>query len=105
MSTFNEWFDENLSEYASDIASHGADSGFPCITYTSDTVEIYDEFEGEIYDALNEDAESFGYESPEELIATYHREDMLSWPEGRKNLLVWYACERRAREIEDEVAA
>ena len=25
--TFTEWFTENLSNYASDIANHGADSG------------------------------------------------------------------------------
>jgi hypothetical protein len=32
------WFNTNLKSYAADIASHGADCGFPWITYTQDTV-------------------------------------------------------------------
>tara|TARA_Y100000310_G_scaffold315824_1_gene366853 strand:+ start:1589 stop:1915 length:327 start_codon:yes stop_codon:yes gene_type:complete len=102
MTTFTEWFKECLGEYADDIANHGADAGYPHISYTSDTVEIYNRFEDEIYEWLNEDAESFGHQSPDELIATFGRKDMLSWPDGRKNLLVWYACERLAHQIVDE---
>ncbi len=46
------------------------------------------DFEGEIREALNEDAEAFGYDSPEAFVATFSRSDML-WSEGgRKNLLV-----------------
>lgn len=101
METFKEWFKENLSDEAEDIANHGADAGFAHITYTADTVEIYDRFESEIYDMLNEDADSFGHKNVEEMIAQFQRADMLSWPEGRKNLLVWYACERVARELTD----
>lgn len=96
---FKEWFEKNLGESARDIAEHGADAGFPHITYTSDTVEIYDEYESEIYEMLNEDADEFGHENVEEMISQFGRSDMLSWPEGRKNLLVWYACERTAREL------
>lgn len=101
MSTFKEWFAENLADSAEDIANHGADGGFPHITYTADTVEIYDQYESDIYDMLNEDADSFGHDNVEQLISTFSRSDMLSWPEGRKNLLVWYACERLAHEIAD----
>ena len=49
METFTQWFNENLNEYAEDISNHGADAGSPYITYTSDTVEIYDKFESDIY--------------------------------------------------------
>lgn len=97
--TFREWFDQNLSDHASEIAEHGADAGWPHITYTSDTVEIYDQFESDIYDMLNDDADSMGYDNIEEMISKFGRADMLSWPEGRKNLLVWYACERIAQEL------
>ena len=96
MTKFSKWFEENLAESARDIANHGANAGYPHITYTSDCVEIYDQFESDIYDALNEDADEFGYDNVEALIATFARSDMLSWPEGRKNLLVWYMCEREA---------
>ncbi len=99
MTKFKEWFDENLAESARDIADHGADAGYPYITYTADTVELYDQFESDIYDMLNDDADDMGYDNVEALIATFGRSDMLSWPEGRKNLLVWYACERLAQEM------
>jgi hypothetical protein len=36
--TFRAWFKANLQESARDIASHGADCGFPCITYTCETL-------------------------------------------------------------------
>jgi hypothetical protein len=98
--TFSEWFDENLSEYAEGLARQGADAGFPHITYTSDCVKLYDQFEEEIYAMLNEDCDSMGYDCPEALISTFGRKDMLHDPDTRKMLLVWYACERMARERE-----
>ncbi len=99
MSEFNKWFDENLSAAARDISEHGADCGWPHISYTSDCVNLYDRFEDEIYDALNDDAESMGYGNVEEMISNFGRADMLSWPEGRKNLLLWFMVERRAHEL------
>lgn len=41
---FRHWFGANLREYARDIANHGADAGYPHITYTSDTVKVFDKF-------------------------------------------------------------
>lgn len=97
---FRDWFKENLNDYALDIASHGADAGYPSITYTSDCVEIYQQFESEIWEMLCEDAEDMGLDSPVHLIAQFNRIDMTATPEQFKNLLVWYACERTAREYE-----
>ena len=85
--TFKEWFEKNLGDYAKDIANHGADAGWPHISYTSDAVDVYNQFEDEIYEMLNEDAESFGHDNVEEMISHFSRADMLSWPDGRKNLL------------------
>jgi len=97
---FSEWFEENLSDYASDIASHGADAGYPYITYTSDTVELYDQFEDEIYENLRDDAEEFGCSSVDEFVSGFARKDMLNDPDQRKNLLVWYMCEKLAHQID-----
>jgi hypothetical protein len=33
--SFQSWFKANLHEYTEDIASHGADAGYPKITYTA----------------------------------------------------------------------
>lgn len=97
--TFKEWFEDNLGESAVDIALHGADAGYPCITYTSDTVDVYNQFEDEIYEMLNEDADDMGYDNIEMMISQFNRSDMLSSPDQRKNLLVWYACERLAHQL------
>ena len=67
------------------------------MTYYAECVELYDRDGDEIREALNEDAEAFGYDCPEALVATFNRSDMLWSEDGRKNLLVWYLAERRGR--------
>lgn len=101
--SFKAWFIENLGDCASDIAGHGADFGWPYITYTKDCVELYDKFRDEIWKMLNEDADSFGHKNPMEFVVTFNRIDMADSEDGLKNLLVWYACERVAHELEGEV--
>ena len=104
---FKTWFEQNLSEQASDIANHGADCGFPHITYTSDTVDIFDRFSDEIWEMAVEDAESmdifdrFRHKNVAEMIADFRRADMLSSLDQFKNLMVWYACEKLANEMEN----
>ncbi len=98
---FKVWFVENLKDYASDIAGHGADCGWPYITYTSDCVKLYDQHKEEIWEMLNEDAD-LEQRTPMELVAMFNRADMADNDSGFKNLLVWYACERIAREVESE---
>ena len=100
---FRRWFKRNLKDSARDIASHGADAGCSGIIYYTECVKLYNKYEDDIYDMLNEDADDMGYGSPEELIATFRRNDMLCSPEQRKNLLVWYACEKVAREMNPDL--
>ena len=103
--TFQDWLRETLdAEQIEDLAEHGADAGWPGLTYTSDCVELFERFEDEIREALNEDAESMGHDSPEALVATFNRRDMLWSEDGRRSLLVWYMAERTAHEIAEEVA-
>ena len=97
--TFRSWFDANLKHQARDIAEHGADCGFPCITYTSDTVCIFDRFEDEIWNMAVQEAENLGCKNVAELIAGFRRADMLDDIATFKNLMVWFACETLAREI------
>lgn len=97
MNTFEAWFAENLSECAGDIAAHGADAGFPHITYTSDTVAIFDTYGDEIWDMGVEAAEESGCKNICEMIAGFGRADMLHSLDTFKNLMVWFACEELAR--------
>jgi hypothetical protein len=91
----DEWEDT-----ARDINQGGADAGFSGFIYYDECAKFYDEHEEEIYEMLREDADGMGYSSPDEMIATFNRKDMLQDPTTRKNLLAWYALETVAREVE-----
>lgn len=98
---FESWFKANLKDYQEDIANHGADAGFPKITYTSDTCKIFDRFSEQIWDMAVEDAEMMGYKNVAAMIAEFNRSDMLDSIDSFKNLMVWYACEQLARQLTD----
>jgi hypothetical protein len=100
--TFREWFKANLADYASDIASHGADAGYPHITYTRDCVKIFDRFADEIWTLAVDEAEQLGSKNVAEMIAGFQRADMLETYDQFRNLMVWYACETIAREYSDD---
>lgn len=100
--SFRAWFNANLRESAHDIAKHGADCGYPCITYTSDTIKIFDRFEDEIWEMAVDDAYQLGCKNVAEMIAGFRRDDMLGDIGRFKNLMVWYACEKLAQESHDD---
>lgn len=102
MTTFREWFAENLAEdHGRDIARHGADAGYPLITYTSDCAKLFDQFGDEIWEMAVQDAEDMGCKNVAEMIAGFKRDDMLGSLDQFKNLMVWYACEKIASEGEE----
>jgi len=100
---FRAWFAAKLADNARDIAEHGADAGYPYITYTRDTVVIFDAYADEIWNMAVEDAESMGCKNVLEMISGFGRVDMAESFDGLKNLLVWYACETVARELTEVV--
>jgi hypothetical protein len=98
--TFHAWLQETLDpDQIADLARYGADTAWPGLTYTADCVELYDSYADEIREALNQDAEDFGYDCPEALIATFARKDMLWSEDGRRSLLIWYLAERTAQQL------
>jgi len=99
--TFRAWFEHNLKDSARDIANHGADGGFPYITYTSDTVAVFDRFADELWEMMADEAESMG-ENVGTFIGQFRRADMLATVDTFKNLVVWYACERVSREMTEK---
>jgi hypothetical protein len=100
--TFREWFKRNLKDNARDIANHGADAGYPHITYTHDCVKIFDRFADEIWTLAVDEAEQLGSKNVAEMIAGFQRADMLETYDQFRNLMVWYACETIAREYSDD---
>jgi hypothetical protein len=95
---FRSWFNANLRDYSQDIARHGAECGYPCITYTSDTVKIFDKFSHEIWDMAVGEASDLGCRNVCEMISGFRRSDMIDDIDRFKNLMVWFACEKIAHE-------
>lgn len=97
--SFRDWMRRNFTrDELADIARHGADAGWAGLTYTSDTVKLFDAYGDEIWDMAYEDAQDFGAENVLEFIAGFRRADMADTLSGFKNLMVWYAAERVAQE-------
>jgi len=100
--TFRAWFDANLKESAHDLAEYGAAGGFPGITYYIDTTKLYDKFQDELWEILVDDAEQFGAKNVFEFVAGFGGAKDVGSNDQFKNLVVWYAAEKLARELEDK---
>ncbi len=97
--TLKEWMMQQFDkDELMDICSYGCISGYPGLIYYSETTELYREYEDEIWEMLQEDADSFGCSSIAELIATFNGAKDANNRDQFENLLVWYAAERIARE-------
>lgn len=98
--TFKEWLQEKLdADQIKDLAEHGAAAGWPGLTYYRDTCALYEEYEAEIWECLNDDADAMGEPNVLKLIATLNGADCVSDKDTFENLLVWYMAERTTREI------
>jgi len=96
--------DDDFNSIMRDVASHGADTGWPGFTYTMDCVEFHDANEDAIWELLYEDGVAQGdHDSVAEFIGTFHRKDMGNDLRSLKNLLAWYTLEAVARHIVDAV--
>jgi hypothetical protein len=101
--TFRKWLLATLSkDELADLARHGADAGWQGLTYTRDTVELFDAYGDEIWDMAYEVAEQYGTKNVLEFIAGFQRADMASSLDGFKNLMVWFAAETIAQEVAGE---
>ena len=99
MITLKDWLLENLKEELKDIATHGCEGGFPGLTTYSETSELYDIYEKEIWKMLSEDAESLGDGNILNFISSLNGSKNVDDETTFKNLLVWYAVERLAYQI------
>lgn len=97
--SFRAWMKNNFTKgELRDLANHGADTGWQGLTWTKDTVELFDKYGEEIWDMAYEDAQDYGAANTLAFVAGFNRVDMADNLDGFKNLMVWYAAERIARE-------
>ena len=98
--SFEAWMKANFDRSTlNDIATHGADAGYAGLTWTTDTVKLFDRFGPEIWDMAYEDAQDYGADNVPAFIATFRRNDMSDSLDTFKNLMVWYAAERIANQL------
>ena len=85
----------------SDIATHGCSGGVSGITTYNETCNFYDKHKKEIWDMLYDMSEDQGFSIPF-LISDFKGARNVSNEDTFKNLLVWWAVETKAREIEQD---
>tara|TARA_R110002124_G_scaffold144519_1_gene309607 strand:- start:339 stop:752 length:414 start_codon:yes stop_codon:yes gene_type:complete len=85
----------------SDIATHGCSGGVSGLTYYTETIAFYDKHKDEIWRMLYDMSEDQGFSIPF-LISDFKGADNVDSDGTFKNLLVWWAVEQKAREIEQD---
>lgn len=81
-----------------DIQAHGMVSGFGSLIYYKDTCAFHDEYEIEIWNMLQEDAENMDMTICE-FIASFNAQKNVGSMDQFKNLLCWYSVERTICDI------
>ncbi len=101
----NEYLDENEENGYSrknileDITEHGCQSGIIGeLIYYKDTVDFYDEYEDEIWERINNCADSQGVDA-HTFISQLNGSKTVMSGDQHKNLLTWFAVEDVAWEM------
>lgn len=98
--SFKQWILDNYDyDHLQDICNHGCSGACPCgLIYYHETMAAYDKYSDEIWETMEKMAESMGYKSPLELIASFNGANQV-WADATfKNLLVWAFVEEVANE-------
>lgn len=88
-----------------EAGEHGADTGWPGFTYTTDGADFYRANSRTIDAMLADDADDMGYPDVAALVASFVRSDMADTDDGRACLLAWYALEQVGRRLADRAEA
>ena len=82
-----------------DIVEHGIDAGYTGFIYYHEIIQLYDAFEDEIWEMLDEDSDSFGFKTIPGFIDSWKTANTIADDSTFKTALVWYAGERIASEL------
>jgi hypothetical protein len=99
MNSIKQWLERYETSELKDIVRHGCMSD--CATdliYYDDTVAFHDKYEDEIWDMLYDDASDQGI-TILQMLAQFNGQKNVGSVEQFKNMLCWYAVERTANEM------
>ena len=85
-----------------EAGTHGADAGWPGFIYTTDGADFYRANSELIDGLLQESADSMGYGTVAELVATFNRRDMADTRDGHDCLLAWFALEEAGHYLQQD---
>ena len=100
-SSIKEWITNNLEEgQIADVVLEGCQSGIVSeLIYYADSCAFYEQYEGEIWDRLDQMSWDMGEASILHLIASFNGAESVGSHDQFRNLLAWGACEDVCREI------
>lgn len=94
-----KWLAENYDvETLNEIVGYGVNSGFPGLSYYSDTVALYNEFDTDIWDIVTEFRDDYGYP----LADSIKLDECYSHTQFANNM-VWLAVQIVASEVVREL--
>ncbi len=100
ITSFKDWMEKTFDrDEMKDIAAYGVAGGFHHLTYYKDTAALYQKYHDDIWDMLNEDANSMGHKHPLEMMVSFGGAGNVSSRITFENLMVWYAAEKVAHEL------
>ena len=99
--SIREWVTNNIDpEYLEEVVNQGCIAGtVPELIYYADSCAFYEQYEGEIWDRLDQTTCELGYDSILHLISTFNGSRSVGSHDQFRNLLAWWACEEVCREI------
>tara|TARA_A100001201_G_scaffold32591_2_gene35089 strand:+ start:390 stop:767 length:378 start_codon:yes stop_codon:yes gene_type:complete len=99
--SIKDWVINNLEEgQIAEVVLHGCSGGVvPELIYYADSCAFYEQYEGEIWDRLDQMSCDMGEASILHLIATFNGAKSVGSHDQFRNLLAWWACEDVCREI------
>ena len=99
--SIREWALNNIDpEYLEEVVNQGCVAGtVPELIYYADSCAFYEQYEGEIWDRLDQSTCELGEASVLHLIASFNGSRSVGSDAQFKNLLAWWACEDVCREV------
>jgi len=99
--SIKEWVTNNLEEgQIADVVLEGCVTGIVSeLIYYADSCAFYEQYEGEIWDRLDQMSCDMGEASILHLIASFNGAKSVGSHDQFRNLLAWWSCEDVCREI------
>lgn len=99
--TFRDWVKASFDQDTlMDIVEHGANHGWPHITYTKDIITLYDRFRDDLWACLADHNDGCGYSPIEILSASKHK---IYSHADLATFMVWFSVEFLARELSEDM--